>query len=91
MGIRKTIYVPSQKLWDSVVETAERLDRSASWVLMNAFKNSLGAAANVKPADPEKYESHKPKKRTDPKPLAQAGDDWSTVRAMPKPGKGTKK
>ena len=57
---RVVIYVNTP---DWVVIKAAAKDRGipAGDLLMGAYTNSLGCAGSVKPAQPDKFESHKPK------------------------------
>lgn len=60
MGLRKLIYIPSEEMWDSIKKQGKKENRSASNYLVNLHTASLGYKDSAKPAQPEKYESHKP-------------------------------
>jgi hypothetical protein len=52
-GLKKTIYVKSQDIWDTVVAAAEAMDRSVSWYLMDCHRQNLDQfSAAPEGADP---------------------------------------
>ena len=55
-GLRKTIYIPTQDVWNEIVDSAEKKDWSVSRYLVNCHKAHLGA----KPASPKKPKPPEP-------------------------------
>ena len=66
-GNRITIYLPAG-VHEKMKEAAWRLRKSLSGYLVDLHRDSLACADSVKDAQPDKFESHKPKppKKSDP-------------------------
>lgn len=60
-GFRKNIYISSVETWESIKSAAKDQGRSVSNYLVNLHQNSLGCQDSAKPAQSERFDSHKPK------------------------------
>ena len=87
-GKRSTIYLP-HGVHKEMRDTAWRLRKSLSGYLVDLHRNSLGCANSVKPAQPDKFESHKPSspKKSDPAGAKQDVIDSLKAKVAKIPGK----
>ena len=101
MGVRKLIYIPSQEMWDSVIEQARSEGRSVSAYLLNIHCEHLGCLGNSKwDIDSSTKECdcvyekeknvHKEKKERESDSYVMKSD-WKDDFFSPKPKKGKKK
>jgi len=74
-GLRKTIYIATDELWNEIQDAADRKDWSVSRYLMNCHRAYLKMGA--KPANPEKFKSHRQgseKAEFKPPPVPEANE-----------------
>ena len=87
-GKRITIYLPAG-VHEKMKDTAWRLRKSLSGYIVDLYQNSLVCADSVKPAQPDKFESHKPNppKKSDPADAKQDVIDSLKAKVALIPGK----
>ena len=63
-GLRKLIYIPNEEIWQGIQIAAKGANRSVSNFLVTLYQDSVRAGDSKdegnKPAQPDKFESHRP-------------------------------